>query len=370
MRALSISITLLAAGAALADPVVPVPADVCYAATGGAPAAAPPIAAPPPRFVAKACAGLPDLDEKLKPLPLLGDRLRIPFPKSAKVHEPLAHDVMGAPPSEESMSRLSFHIGDRGFIVLAKDLTATAPGDKSLACHFTDGTALAVGATEEAIKQYGAAVYGSDPIALPRPPSGLRVTAFVPKGQAAVDREGNHFALGAVVELPDSSLVKIDIAIGSKLTTPPCVAAALELVSRITLGARKVDLKAGPRRFGSFTVEVPERTVIRTTRGPDYDEYRIERYAPLSLYSGLIIITVERPEEGPKPTGGELVKGTLFGAPVSFRGAAEGRERVASASVAIPKEEHRNMRVELVATRDPAYLHVLAKIVASIRAAK
>jgi hypothetical protein len=338
---------------------------LCYAAVG-TPSAPAPQSKAPPSWKAQGCADLPSTD-RWKQQVLLGGRLAIPFPESKDAHEPMAKDVMGPRPSELSRARLGWHLGDHGLVVIAEDLAQTAPGTTALTCHFSDGTPLSIGTTEQALKDFGKAMYEADPTSLPRAPSGLRVTAFAPKGQAARDRVGNKMIAGAVVELPDGTLVRVDVGVGALVNEKPCVAVALELLSRLTVGPSPLSLAGGTVKLGRYTIDVPPSNVLFHNPGPDFDEYELKRYGPLAAFSGFLQITLERAADAPKIEGDQKANGSLFGKPVTYRGTQRGRGRTVGIVVPAPDHPGHVVRVEAVATRDPGYLDELLKIAATLR---
>lgn len=361
------------------------------AATGTPPVA--PVDAPPvaPPAVRAAHAGKPLVRED-KPakcgklagrlivsLPVLAERMRLNAPIGA-ISSPRPWNAMSAPESDASETRVMVGGGASGgrgreeaLAIVVKELWQLDP---DLAKAEPGAVWQPKSFAEEAPK-FLAAVFGDvDVEAVSVADDKIHAYAARPKKVELKEGADSALVLAMLLSLPDGTLQTATFHVSPVLVkqSAGCTTLAEQIGASLSLGARQLDLKAGPRELAGvgaghrLTVELPADHVVIHQRAEDFDRHQIYKLRPLGLYPGDLLIAIDaHPDRTLPPEALSSQPGLLLGIPVTWQGQRTPNGGYFAVTTPLPDVPRRSLQIVVRATREEKYLDEFRKVAETLK---
>lgn len=156
-----------------------------------------------------------------------------------------------------------------------------------------------------------------------------------------------------------------------------CTTLAEQIGASLSLGARQLERKAGPRELAGvgvthrLTVELPDDHVVVHQRAEDFDRHQIYKLRPLGLYPGDLLIAIDaHPDRTLPPEALSSQPGLLLGVPVTWQGQRTPNGGYFAVTMPLPDIPRRSLQVVVRATREEKYLDDFRKVAETLKLEK
>jgi hypothetical protein len=277
-----------------------------------------------------------------KPIPLLGDRLRVKMPASSKI-EMRGHGIMEPAACNESETRVVLDAKNERFVLMAYELYALYGIDfeKTIRAHVDKNWDKASGTVK------------IEKLAVTPP---LRAIAVVPK--LPDEKHEATLLTGLYIGSEDGTVQYLEFHVNPEGAKDSAGAASLarKIAASVSAGPRKLVSKAGDRIFGNdhdgrFVITAPEGFVASTQEGPDFAVFSLVKLSPLGqtkpslgIYLGGHPSYQYRQAENP-PHKVARVPGKLFNQEVEWHLWSKSHEFTAEAITRNPKQRDLSVHV-------------------------
>ncbi|NQU19712.1 MAG: hypothetical protein HQ567_00405 [Candidatus Nealsonbacteria bacterium] len=253
---------------------------------------------------------LADLELAERPVPLLGDRLRVRMPRDAEI-EARGRSLMGADESAEEETRVVFDLGDMRLVLMANETFTTAGEDFESQVRKLDQEVKEEGRTARSsliVEEDGFRVYQTD-----TDPIDTNDEAIAVVSAWVVHSDGTVQSLFAYANGPAAKDLEEVRALFSRVlkTLAPGT-------KRLDSAARTCQLDVYSQT-GGLAIDLPENYVATVQHGPDFLVHRFRKIVPFGETSPAIGVYVgghpnyQHKQQGVQGKKWEKVGGTLLG---------------------------------------------------------
>ncbi len=307
-------------------------------------------------------------------LPVLAERLRLNAPTGA-ISSPRPWNAMSAPEPDAGETRIMVgggatggRRGDEALAIVVKELWQLDP-DLAKA---EPGAVWQPGSFAKEAPKFLAAVFGDvDVEAVSVADANIYAYAARPRKVALKEGADSALVLAMLLSLPDGTLQTATFHVSPVLVKQAagCTTLAEQIGASLSLGARQLERKAGPRELAGvgaahrLTVELPDDHVVIHQRAEDFDRHQIYKLRPLGLYPGDLLIAIDaHPDRTLPPEALSSQPGILLGIPVTWQGQRTPTGGYFAVTMPLPDVPGRFLQVAMRATREEKTLDELRKV--------